>query len=91
MVNSWVQSLLPLRLRGPFPTCRTSSQISLAVGTGGITQVIYQTKGTESLITQEGCANLGGCVLPTETPLEKPIAISELKKRNAKEQHLAHR
>ena len=57
----------------------------------GITQVVYQTKGTESLITQEGCANLGGCVLPTETPLEKPIATSVLKKHNAEDQHLAHR
>ena len=30
VVNSWVQSLLPLRLQGPFPTCMKLSQINLA-------------------------------------------------------------
>lgn len=43
---------------------------------------ICQMKETESLIVQEGCANLGGCVLPTET--------SELKNHNAEEHHLSH-
>lgn len=53
--------------------------------TEGITQVNYQVKGTASLITQEGYANLGGCVLSAERPVEKPTATSELKKHNAEE------
>lgn len=64
VVNSWVKSLLPLRLQGPFLTCTELSQISLAAGTEGITQVIYQMKGTESLVIQKGCANLGDMSSP---------------------------